>query len=368
MIPFVDLKNQFQIYRPEFEAAMGGVLESAGFILGPAVSRFEKNYAGFLGTAEAVGVANGTDALRLALEAIGVGPGDEVLVPANTFIATAIAVHQVGARPVPVDIDEYSFLIDLPDAEKRLTSQTRAIIPVHLYGQAADMDALMDFADSHKITVIEDACQSHGACWQGRRTGSFGAAGCFSFYPGKNLGAFGDAGLVATNDPDLAERLHLLRNYGSKKKYYHELPGGNSRLDSIQAAVLDVKLKYLQDWNRNRFAAAVRYSDGLAGVPNVKAPAFDRDDPERHVFHLYVINCDRRDDLAAFLNERQIQSGVHYPVPIHLHEAFRHLGYGPGDFPVAEGLAGRILSLPMFPEITADQTTAVVDAIKEFFA
>ncbi|MEA2062921.1 MAG: DegT/DnrJ/EryC1/StrS family aminotransferase, partial [Gemmatimonadota bacterium] len=234
-------------------------------------------------------------------------------------------------------------------------------------GRCLDMDSIGEFARAHRLKVIEDACQAHGAQWKGRRAGSFGALGCFSFYPGKNLGAFGDGGLVATNDPELAERLRLLRNYGSPRKYIHDLPGGNSRLDSIQAAVLEVKLDHLDQWNRSRFEAACRYEDSLQEVTQVSVPAFDRHNPEGHVFHLFVIQCSGRDKLLEFLGGRGIQSGIHYPVPVHLHKAFAHLGYGPGSFPVAEEQADKILSLPMFPEITGEQVTSVVEAIREFY-
>ncbi|MBN2287742.1 MAG: DegT/DnrJ/EryC1/StrS family aminotransferase [Candidatus Glassbacteria bacterium] len=367
MIPFVDLKKQYEIYGDELDSRIRQVCSSAAFILGPAVEQFEKNFASYLGVSDAVGVASGTDALRLSCEALGLGPGDEVLVPANTFIATAIGVHQAGAVPVPVDNDPDSYLMDLSAARKHLTGRTRALIPVHLYGRCLDMEAVGKFAAAHGLQVIEDACQAHGARLNGKRAGSFAPLGCFSFYPGKNLGAFGDGGLVATDDPSLAEKLRLLRNYGSTRKYIHELPGGNSRLDSVQAAVLDFKLQHLDEWNSKRFAAACLYSELLQGIGQVRPPVFDRDNPHSHVFHLFVIRCEKRDELLAFLGEKGIQCGIHYPVPLHLQKAFAHLGLGPGSYPVAEEAAGKILSLPMFPEITAEQVRAVAGTIKEFY-
>ncbi len=365
-IPFVDLKQQYALHRDAFTAAMERVCGAAAFILGPEVERFEKDFAAFLGVSQAIGVANGTDALVLALEALGVGPGAEVLIPANTFVATAYAVHRVGARIVPVDVHPDSFLMDLDDAARRLTERTRAIIPVHLYGQSCDLDAMGAFAAQHRLIIVEDAAQAHGARWRGKRVGGFGAAGCFSFYPGKNLGAFGDGGAVVTNDAALAAKLRLLRNYGSTKKYHHDLPGGNSRLDSVQAAVLNVKLGFLEDWNRRRFRAACRYHDGLQDIDGITVPVFDRDDPDRHIFHLYVIQSPRRDELVAYLSQAGVGVGIHYPVPIHRHPAYEHLGWPPGSFPVAEALADRILSLPMFPEITDQQIDAVVEHIRAF--
>jgi dTDP-4-amino-4,6-dideoxygalactose transaminase len=365
-IPFVDLKQQYALHQSAFEEAMRRVCAAAAFILGPEVERFEKDFAAFLEVKEAVGVANGTDALCLALEALGLGPGDEVLLPANTFVATAYAVHRVGATIVPVDVEPDTFLMDLTDAEKRLTPRTRAVIPVHLFGQACDMDALNAFAARHNLVVVEDAAQAHGARWAGRRVGGLSAAGCFSFYPGKNLGAFGDGGAVVTNDPALAEKLRLLRNYGSTKKYLHDLPAGNSRLDSVQAAVLNVKLAMLEDWNRSRFRAACRYNEGLRDVPGLTPPVFNQGNPARHVFHLYVIQSPRRDELLEHLGKNGVSAGIHYPVPIHLHRAYAYLGQGRGDCPVAEKLGDTILSLPMFPEITDQQVDAVIEVIRNF--
>ncbi len=367
VVPFVDLKKQYILHRKVLDGAIQAVCESTEFILGPEVSRFEQGFAAYLGVPETVGVASGTDALRLAAGALGIGPGDEVLLPANTFIATALAAYSLGASPVPVDIDPATYLMDLSDAKKRLTSKTRAIIPVHLYGRCHDMDAVMHFAKEHGLLVIEDACQAHGAMWRGKRAGTFGDAGCFSFYPSKNLGGFGDGGLVATADPNLAHKLKALRNYGALKKNCHESPGENSRLDSIQAAVLNVKLPFLDEWNRARFRVARRYAERLEGIGGVRMPVFDHNDEAGHVFHLFVIQCEKRDELLACLNGKGIQAGIHYPVPIHLHQAFAAFDFSRGAYPVAEKLSTEILSLPIFPEITDDQIEYVAAAVEEFY-
>ena len=365
-VPCVDLRLQYENHREIFEEALTTTASSTQYIMGPEVTKFEKSFADFLGTGKVVSVASGTDALRLSCLALDLGPGDEVLVPANTFIASILGLCELGAQPVPVDVDPKTFLMDLTDAEHRITSKTKGMIPVHLYGQALNMDSLMDFAQRHELFMIEDACQAHGAEWNGKRTGTFGALGCFSFFPSKNLGAFGDGGAIAANDLSLAKKIRLLRNYGSVQKYTHELPGTNSRLDSIQAAVLNIKLMFLDEWNRRRFHAACRYSDGLKGLTSVLAPFFDPSRPSNHVFHLFVIQCERRDQLQKFLGDRGIQTGVHYPIPIHQHEAFASWDYPKGTCPIAEELATRILSLPMFPEITDEQVDTVVNAIKKF--
>ncbi|MCK4947140.1 MAG: DegT/DnrJ/EryC1/StrS family aminotransferase [Candidatus Aureabacteria bacterium] len=367
MIPFVDVVQQYTLYRKEFKKAFEDVCSSGMFVLGPEVQRFEKRFCAYLGVKEAVGVASGTDALRLACQALGIGPGDEVLVPANTFIATALSVYDLGSIPVPVDVNPESFLMDLTDASSRLTGRTKAILPVHLYGRSMDMDAVTAFSRKHNLILIEDACQAHGAMWEGRRVGSFGAVGCFSFYPGKNLGAFGDGGMIVTEDHSVAEKLRLLRNYGSIKKYIHEFPGTNSRLDSLQAAILNIKIKFLDEWNKKRFYAARRYTEKLKNINGLHLPVLDFDNISRHVFHLFVLTCERRDELLDYLTKQDIGCGVHYPVPIHLHRAFTSLGYKKGSCPVAEQLSEKIISLPMFPEITDKQIDTVAGAVRRFY-
>ena len=365
-VPFVDLGLPYKNHREAFERALIDTAESTQYVMGPEVTRFEQSFAAFLGAREVIGVASGTDALRLSCLALDLKPGDEVLVPANTFIASVLGVCEMGAQPVPVDVDPETHCIDLSDAERCITPKTKGIIPVHLYGRTMDMDAFMAFTEHHGLFIIEDACQAHGSEWKGKCAGTFAETGCFSFFPSKNLGAFGDGGAVAVNDPLIAKKLRLLRNYGSDKKYIHETPGTNSRLDSIQAAVLNVKLEFLEEWNQNRFRAACRYVDGLAGLTSVIAPQFDKSLPQNHVFHLFVVRCERRDALQQFLMDRGIQTGIHYPVPIHRHKAFASWGYPEGTCPVAEGLAERILSLPIFPEITDEQVDTVINAIKKF--
>jgi dTDP-4-amino-4,6-dideoxygalactose transaminase len=367
VVPFIDLKKQYAVHQESLDKAWQKTCGTAEFILGPEVSRFEQSFADYLGIRETIGVASGTDALRLAASTLEVGHGDEVLVPANTFIATALAVHALGAVPVPVDIDPQSYLLDLRDARRRLSVRTKALIPVHLYGRCMDMNAVMDFAAEHKLLVIEDACQAHGATWNGKQAGTFGDAGCFSFYPSKNLGAFGDGGLIATNTPLLAGKLRLLRNYGAMQKHSHIIPGENSRLDSIQAAVLNVKLPFLDQWNAARFRAACRYSEKLKHLNEIITPAFDSSKPNGHVFHLFVIRCEQRNELLRYLHAKGIQAGIHYPIPIHLHQAFSFLQWKPGDFPVAEAAADSILSLPIFPEITDEQIDYVAAAVEAFY-
>ena len=366
MIPFIDLKLQHNLHREAIEKALLDTCASTKYILGPEVTRFEQSFATFSGVKHAVGVASGTNALRISCQALGIGPRDEILVPANTFIATALAVHETGALPVPVDVHPDTCLIDLHDLEKRITPRTKAIIPVHLFGQAINMGALVSFAEKHSLIIIEDACQAHGAKWNGRSVGSFGLAGCFSFYPSKNLGAFGDAGLITTNDSGLADELRKIRNYGSDTKNIHEFPGSNSRLDSIQASILNVKMQFLDKWNKKRFQVACQYVKKLENVEGIKLPAFDLKDSSRHVFHLFVIQSDRRDKLAEHLTKQGIQCGIHYPIPFHLQEAFAFLKSEKGSCPVSEKLATRILSLPMFPELTEKQINTVSNAIKAF--
>ena len=359
LVPFVDLKAQFRALRAEIVPRMMEVMEDATFILGPDVARFEKNFATYVGTHHCVGVESGTAALQVGLEALGIGTDDEVILPANTYIASALAVSSVGARPVLVDVDR-NYLIDHRLLERALTPRTKAIMPVHLYGQAVPMDAILEFARRHGLYVIEDASQAHGARWNGRCVGSFGDVGTFSFYPGKNLGAYGDGGAIVTNDAALADRFRLLRDFGQRKKYEHLIKGGNCRLDSIQAAVLDVKLRHLDSWNDARRRHAVAYDARLAKI-GIKPPP--RLAEEGHVYHLYVIEMEQRERVAATLRERGIATGIHYPIPIHLQPAYADLGLGRGSFPRTERCADRILSLPMFPELTPEQIELVADAL-----
>jgi dTDP-4-amino-4,6-dideoxygalactose transaminase len=364
VVPFVDLKAQYQSIRDEVRAEVDNVFESTQFILGDAVEKFERDFADYLGVKHVLGVGSGLDALRLALEAAGVGAGDEVIIPANTFIATALAVSGTGAKPVLVDCREDTYQIDPALIEQAITPRTKVIMPVHLYGQSADIAEIVEIARNHKLEVIEDAAQAHGTRFLGQRCGSFGLAGCFSFYPGKNLGAYGDGGAVATNDDDFAKRVNSLRNYGQKQKYVHVEKGTNSRLDTIQAAILNVKLRHLDDWNAARRAHAAMYSDSLGEdfiVPTL-------DPRSEHIFHLYVVRTRNREELQQHLNSLGIQTGIHYPIPIHLQEAYRDLGLGKGSFPVTEKLADEILSLPMFPELTHEQIELVLEALSSFKA
>jgi dTDP-4-amino-4,6-dideoxygalactose transaminase len=359
-VPFVDLKAQFRTIREEVVGRTTRVMEDASFILGPDVELFEANFAKYIGSRYCIGLESGTAALQLALEALGVGRGDEVIMPANTYIASAVAVSTLGARPVLVDMDE-TYLIDSALLESALTPRTKAIMPVHLYGQAVPMDPLLTFAQRHGLRVIEDACQAHGARWNGRRVGSFGDVGCFSFYPGKNLGAYGDAGAVVTSDAGLADSLRLLRDFGQRKKYEHLVKAGNCRLDTIQAAVLDVKLRHLDDWNAARRAHADRYDAKLSEIGIT--PPIRRHD-EGHVYHLYVVEMDDRAHVQGTLAQRGIATGIHYPVPIHLQPAYADLGRPRGSFPRTEHSAERILSLPMFAELTEAQIDLVVSALE----
>lgn len=362
MIPFLDVKAATEELRPEIDAALAEVVGSGWYVGGPAVARFEAAFAAHVGAAQCVGASNGLDALTLALRALGVGEGDEVIAPANTFIATWLAIEAAGARVVPVEPREDTMNIDAARIEAAVTPQTRAIIPVHLYGQPADMDAIGDIAARRGLKVIEDAAQAHGARWRGARIGGGSDAACWSFYPGKNLGALGDAGAVTTNDPDLAGRIRRLGNYGSAEKYVHDARGVNARLDPLQAAALTVKLAYLDDWNARRARIAALYLDALAGLSGLTLPAVDpRAEP---VWHLFVIRAADRDRLAARLAEAGVQTLIHYPTPPHLQKAFADSGYGPGDLPVAERLANEVLSLPIGPHLAEDDAARVADAVR----
>jgi len=362
-IPLVDLIAQYNSIAGEIHAAMAKVLERGDYILGEEVCLFEEEFARYCGVRYAVGLDSGISALELALRAYGIGPGDEVITAANTFIATASAISFVGARPVLVDMHPQTYNLDVSLLEKAVTPHTRAVIPVHLYGQMADMDAILEVARRHRLIVIEDAAQAHGATYKGRRAGSLGDVGCFSFYPAKNLGAYGDAGMLVTNDARIAEKVRMLRNYGQKEKYVHEFLAYNRRLDTLQAAMLRVKLRHLDEWNARRRAIAQTYDERLAGL-GIQLPAVA--DCGTHVYHLYVIRIKRRDELQRWLASHGIATGIHYPIPIHLQSAYADLGYSPGDFPETERHCQEILSLPMYPELTSQQLAHIYDAITAF--
>lgn len=362
-VPFVDLTAQYRSIAEEMDSAIAQVLSNADFILGEAVTAFEDDFAQYCGVSFACGVDSGTSAIELALRAYGVGPGDEVVTAANTFIATALAVSYTGATPVLVDVDPQTYTIDVSRLESAITDRTRALIPVHLYGQPADMEPVMEIAQRHGLVVIEDACQAHGATYKGRRVGSLGHAAAFSFYPSKNLGACGDGGMVVSDDERVANLTRMMRNYGQRDKYHYALLGYNRRLDTLQAAVLLVKLKHLESWNAARRHHAQLYG-GLLGPNSVILPR--EADYARSVYHLYVIRAKDRDGLRSYLHERGISTGIHYPVPIHLQEAYRHLDYQKGSFPITEECAEQVLSLPMYAELSPDSIAYVAETIRSF--
>jgi dTDP-4-amino-4,6-dideoxygalactose transaminase len=360
-VPLVDLGAQHREIADEIAPQLQEVLESGAFISGPAVAEFEREYAEFVGVDHVVGVGNGTDALELALRATDVVPGDEVIIPANTFIATAEAVSRIGAVPVPVDVDPDYLLIDPLLVEKAITVRTKAIVPVHLFGQTAPMEKLLDLAEAYDMAIVEDAAQSQGATHSGRPAGSFGVAAGTSFYPGKNLGAAGDAGAVLSNDAETAARARTIAAHGSDRKYAHDVVGFNSRLDTVQAVVLRAKLRRLSGWNDLRRKAATRYRELLGDVAGVRVPVTDPANDD--VWHLFVVQVDERDRVLAEVKAAGIAAGIHYPTPIHLTGAYRPLGYRAGDCPVAEAAARRILSLPLYPHITPEQQHQVVASL-----
>jgi dTDP-4-amino-4,6-dideoxygalactose transaminase len=364
-VPQLDLAAQYATIGPEIRAAIDHVLASQQFILGREGAALEAEIAHLCGVAHGVGLASGTDALILALRACGVRPGDEVLLPPFTFVATGSAVSALGAKPVFADILPGTFNLDPGELERRVTPRTRAIIVVHLYGLAADMDPILAFARAHKLPVLEDAAQAIGASYKGRPAGSLGDAACLSFYPTKNLGAYGDAGMAVTNSESLAARLRTLRNHGQTGKYVSSEPGLNSRLDEIQAAILRVKLAHLLKWQRARQAHAAEYTKRMANISGVTTPAIPAGC--EHVFHQYTIRVPRRDALQQFLAERKIGSTVYYPVPLHLQPLYASLGHKPGDFPECERAAQEALSLPLYPELRCEQIARVTSAIEEFF-
>lgn len=362
-IPLVDLKAQYQSIKPEMDAAMQRIVNNTSFILGKEVAEFEKNFAAFCHAQHCVGTDSGTASLHLALLICGVQPGDEVITTTHTFIATAEVISVIGAKPVLVDIDPRTYNIDPDLIERAITPRTRALIPVHLYGQPAEMDPILDIARRHHLAVIEDAAQAHGAEYRGRRAGSMADIACFSFYPGKNLGAYGDGGAITTDNAEFAERARMLRDHGRRDKYAHQIIGYGYRLDALQAAVLGVKLPHLDAWNARRRAIADRYTELLTNTDYVTPYVPPHITP---IYHIYCIRARDRDGLLKHLKERGIDAGIHYPIPLHLQPVYKDLGYRLGDFPHAEKAASEILSLPMYAELTDAQVDQIVDAIKEF--
>lgn len=363
-IPFVDLKAQYLAHQPAIDRAMAEVIAETGFIGGAKVSSFERDFAAACGVRYCVSVANGTDAIYIALRMLGIGPGDEVITVANSWISTSEAVTQTGARPVFVDIDEY-FHIDAARIEEKITSRTKAILPVHLYGQPADMAAISQICAAHDLKLVEDCAQAHFAEFQGQKVGTFGAAGTFSFYPGKNLGAYGDAGGIVTGDEELAARMRMYANHGALVKHRHLMEGINSRLDALQAAVLSAKLPHVTSWNERRFDWAQLYSSLLADLAEVQTPRLRPG--TSHVFHLYVVRVPRRDALQQHLSDCGIQTAIHYPTPLPLLPAYAYMEHSPADFPAAVQVQREILSLPLYPEITEDMVSYVVQCIRTFY-
>lgn len=373
MIPLVDLKAQYSSLKPDIDAAIARVLESGQFALGPAVEAFERDFAAYCGTTYSVAVNSGTSALHVALLTAGVRPGDEVITVPFTFVATVAAIEHAGARPVFVDIEPDYYTMDPSALERAITPRTRAIVPVHLFGQPADMSPIIETARRHRLAVIEDACQAHGAEYHGQRVGSIGDVGCFSFYPAKNLGAFGEGGAVVTSNPEYAETVRLLRSWGEKTRYEHSIKAFNYRMDGIQGAILGVKLKHLERWTEARRSHADTYrrllTDLGAEAPRAKAAAATVQPPlerpgVRHVYYIYSVRVLQRDAWRARLAEMQIQTGIHYPIPVHLQPAYRDLGYKAGDFPVSETIAREVLTLPLFPEMTARQIETVAGVLR----
>ncbi len=362
---YLDLKAQYLSIKPEIDAAIARVLDNCQFVLGAEVAGFEQDFAAYCGTTECIGLNSGTSALHLALLAAGVGPGDEVITVPFTFVASVAAVCYAGARPVLVDIDPRSFTMDPAAIEASITPRTKAILPVHLYGQPADMDPIMEIARRHGLVVIEDAAQAHGAKYKGRPVGSIGDMACFSFYPGKNLGAYGEGGAVATSNPEYARTIRMLRDWGQDRKYHHLLRGFNYRMEGFQGAILRVKLRHLERWTEAR-RAVVNLYDNLLADSGVETPT---EMPwARHVYHVYTLRADDRDGLQGALQAEGIQAGIHYPVPAHLQPAYADLGYGRGDFPRAEAAAEQVLSLPLYPELSSEAVAEVAAAVKKAVA
>jgi len=363
-IPFVDLVRQHNTIKDDIAKAMDKVIGNSSFTVGEELNLFEQEFADYVGVKCGVGVGSGTDALRIALESLGIGPGDEVITVAHTFVATVFAIIHVGAKPVIVDVDPVTYTINAEAIDCVITPKTKAIIPVHLYGQPANMGTILEIAKKHNLYVIEDAAQGHGAKFSGKKVGTLGHIACFSFYPAKNLGAYGDAGLIATNDEDIAEKIRLLREYGQKPKNHHTIVGYNSRLDTLQAAILRVKLRYLDAWNEARRRNAALYSKMLRDLPSVGLP--DVVEGRTHVYHLYVIRSKQRDALKEFFTQNNISTGIHYPTPVHLQPAYTRMYGETVSLPITEKVCKEILSLPMFPELTEQEITYVCETIKRF--
>ena len=364
-VPFLDLKVQYAAFKDEAIRAITEVCESQAFVLGPVVAEFEEKIASYCGSKYAIGVSSGSDAILVSLMALDIKPGDEVITTPFTFFATAGAVARLGAKPIFVDIDPDSYNIDPAGIEEKITEKTRAIIPVHLFGQVAQMKPIMEIAERNNLAVIEDACQSIGAIQDGVKCGNFGCSGCFSFYPTKNLGGFGDGGLVTTNDEELLNKIRIFRDHGQNPRYFYRVIGGNFRLDSIQAAILTIKLKYLDKWNEKRKQKAAIYDKLLTGSP-VNTPKIDPNNTS--IFHQYTITASKRDQLQKFLAENKISSAVFYPKPLHLQDCFSDLGYKKGDLPVAELLCSKVLSLPVYPELTTEQIEYAAKMILKFYS
>jgi len=365
-IPFIDFSEQYQTIKDRVDVGLKSVFEKGNFILGEEEQAFEQKFAQFCEARYAIGVNSGTDALYLALGALDITVGDEVIIPTFTFIATALCVSYTGAKPVFVDIEEETYNIDPDKLKEVITEKTKAIIPVHLYGQPANMNEIRAIAQERNITIIEDACQAHGATYQGMKTGSLGDIGCFSFYPTKSLGAFGDGGIVVTNDEKISDKILMLRDYGRKGRYEHKIKGFNSRLDTVQAVILAAKLEHLDGWNRMRQDNAAYYCELLKDLPGIVTPIIKED--RTHVFQTFAVRVSQRDQICAAMKDKGVGVLIHYPIPIHLQEAYADLGHKKGDFPVSEKIAGEILSLPMFPHMTKEQVQYVCDSLKDLCA
>lgn len=362
MIPFLNIKAQYATIQPEVEAAALSVLRSGSYVLGEEVAALEEEFAAYCGTTHAIAVNTGTSALHLSLIAAGVGPGDEVITTPFTFVATAAAIRYIGARPVFVDIDPVTFTIDPNQIERAITPRTRAIVPVHLYGQMADMDAILLIAARHGLAVIEDACQAHGALYDGQRAGSIGLSGCFSFYPGKNLGACGEGGIIVTSNDEQARQMRMLRDWGQDRRYHHVMVGYNYRMDAIQGAILRVKLRQLETWTEARRARARLYTQLLANAP-IEIPR--ETSLRRHVWHIFAVRTRDRDHLQKFLSAEGVETGLHYPVPVHLQPSYADLGHRPGDFPATEAAANSVLSLPLYPELSTREVEIVSELVRQ---